>query len=241
MRERPGRSSPRRIPSGACFAQRDPYHLALFCPARDRAHASVAQLAEPLICNQAVVGSSPTAGSDPERASRGGRPESPRAVPWQRDKIDETGARRADARRDPNAPRARSGSKSGGAASFAALARARTGHPSPRSARSFLREDECLREERRAAKRRDSDFVTGPAGRRTPGRIPERPKGSDCKSDGSAFTGSNPVPPTTLLLPPLGPGPVSSAATPRDPALSPGADAVRRPHRIVPHAGVVQW
>jgi hypothetical protein len=29
------------------------------------------------------------------------------------------------------------------------------------------------------------------------GGIPEWPKGSDCKSDGSAFTGSNPVSPTT--------------------------------------------
>ena len=27
------------------------------------------------------------------------------------------------------------------------------------------------------------------------GGFPERSKGSDCKSDGSAFTGSNPVPP----------------------------------------------
>ena len=32
------------------------------------------------------------------------------------------------------------------------------------------------------------------------GGIPERPKGSDCKSDGTAFTGSNPVPPTTKHL-----------------------------------------
>ena len=31
------------------------------------------------------------------------------------------------------------------------------------------------------------------------GEIPEWPKGSDCKSDGSAFTGSNPVLPTTRL------------------------------------------
>ncbi len=30
------------------------------------------------------------------------------------------------------------------------------------------------------------------------GGVPERPKGSDCKSDGSAFTGSNPVTPTTI-------------------------------------------
>ena len=29
------------------------------------------------------------------------------------------------------------------------------------------------------------------------GGFPERSKGSDCKSDGTAFTGSNPVPPTT--------------------------------------------
>ncbi len=30
------------------------------------------------------------------------------------------------------------------------------------------------------------------------GGIPERSKGSDCKSDGYAFTGSNPVPPIWL-------------------------------------------
>ena len=30
------------------------------------------------------------------------------------------------------------------------------------------------------------------------GEIPERPKGTDCKSVGSAFTGSNPVLPTIL-------------------------------------------
>ena len=31
------------------------------------------------------------------------------------------------------------------------------------------------------------------------GGVPERPKGSDCKSDGSAFEGSNPSPSTILL------------------------------------------
>ncbi len=29
------------------------------------------------------------------------------------------------------------------------------------------------------------------------GEVPERPKGSDCKSDGNAFAGSNPARPTT--------------------------------------------
>ena len=33
--------------------------------------------------------------------------------------------------------------------------------------------------------------------RRLPGGVPERSKGSDCKSDGSAFEGSNPSPSTT--------------------------------------------
>ena len=33
------------------------------------------------------------------------------------------------------------------------------------------------------------------------GQIPKRPNGSDCKSDGSAFTGSNPVLPTTPTPP----------------------------------------
>ena len=32
------------------------------------------------------------------------------------------------------------------------------------------------------------------------GGIPERSKGSDCKSDGLAFTGSNPVPPTDRVI-----------------------------------------
>ena len=32
------------------------------------------------------------------------------------------------------------------------------------------------------------------------GGVPERSKGSDCKSDGSAFGGSNPPPSTTLLM-----------------------------------------
>ena len=31
------------------------------------------------------------------------------------------------------------------------------------------------------------------------GGVPERPKGSDCKSDGSAFGGSNP-PPSTIVM-----------------------------------------
>ena len=39
--------------------------------------------------------------------------------------------------------------------------------------------------------------IFGEAGQ-YPGGIPERSKGSDCKSDGHAFTGSNPVPPTKI-------------------------------------------
>ncbi len=34
----------------------------------------------------------------------------------------------------------------------------------------------------------------------TRGGVPEWPKGSDCKSDGSAFEGSNPSPSTTFIL-----------------------------------------
>ena len=33
-----------------------------------------------------------------------------------------------------------------------------------------------------------------------PGGVPEWPKGSDCKSDGSAFDGSNPSPSTIFSL-----------------------------------------
>jgi hypothetical protein len=32
------------------------------------------------------------------------------------------------------------------------------------------------------------------------GGVPEWPKGSDCKSDGSAFGGSNPPPSTTVMM-----------------------------------------
>ena len=32
------------------------------------------------------------------------------------------------------------------------------------------------------------------------GEVPERPKGSDCKSDGNAFAGSNPALPTNHYL-----------------------------------------
>ena len=35
------------------------------------------------------------------------------------------------------------------------------------------------------------------------GGFPERSKGSDCKSDGTAFTGSNPVPPTYPVTSPV--------------------------------------
>ena len=34
-----------------------------------------------------------------------------------------------------------------------------------------------------------------------PGGVPERSKGSDCKSDGSAFGGSNPPPSTIWIIP----------------------------------------
>ena len=37
-----------------------------------------------------------------------------------------------------------------------------------------------------------------------PGGVPERSKGSDCKSDGSAFAGSNPAPAIVSLRPPAG-------------------------------------
>jgi hypothetical protein len=48
-------------------------------------------------------------------------------------------------------------------------------------------------------------FVDTPEGRRQNsasllGGVPERSKGSDCKSDGSAFVGSNPTPSTTRSL-----------------------------------------
>lgn len=56
-----------------------------------------------------------------------------------------------------------------------------------------------------------------------PGGVPEWPKGSDCKSDGSAFGGSNPPPSTIWIIPSI----VAGAAV---------FGAGR-----VPVAGVVQW
>ncbi len=48
------------------------------------------------------------------------------------------------------------------------------------------------------------DKLKAPHKIRSPGRksgeVPKWPKGTDCKSVGSAFTGSNPVLPTILLL-----------------------------------------
>lgn len=66
----------------------------------------------------------------------------------------------------------------------------------------------------------------GDAHVRTRGGIPERPKGSDCKSDGTAFTGSNPVPPTTFRAPVVSPPPPAPA--PRQPPGSTGSHRGRR-------------
>jgi hypothetical protein len=41
----------------------------------------------------------------------------------------------------------------------------------------------------------------GKIARSLSGGVPERSKGSDCKSDGSAFVGSNPTPSTSMGLP----------------------------------------
>ena len=89
--------------------------------------ASVAQLAEQLICNQQVVGSSPSA----------------------------------------------------------SLLRAEQGEQTPLECRTF-REQPA-----------EVYVLDGPI---RSGGFPERSKGSDCKSDGNAFTGSNPVPPTPIKL-----------------------------------------
>jgi hypothetical protein len=180
--------------------------------------ASVAQLAEHLICNQAVVGSSPTAGStwSPLRS-----PVQSPATPGQpgcsletRHDLSETGAERSP-------PAVWSPAE-------AAPMRVARRAPACDSARAPTRGECRVGTGRRA---------------RAHGGIPEWPKGSDCKSDGSAFTGSNPVPPTTscraLLL--FQTAPESHT---RDPELGPAFCAtpyVPGGPTAQPSAGVVQW
>ena len=174
-------------------------------PGPDRAHASVAQLAEPLICNQEAVGSSPTAGSSASGSRQRRTREHSGCSLATRPISDETGARRvtdaavaSDARASldppwsdhlgPDPGRARSHRTSEPRAPLVPVERLDLGGvPRPRGSSSG-------------------------GGKSGPGRIPERPKGSDCKSDGIAFTGSNPVPPTPSN--PRWLASVSSAATP---------------------------
>ena len=104
----------------------------------------------------------------------------------------------------------------------AEASRVRTGHPSP------------------ALPRLPSHSSGDDQGRLdSPGRVPERPKGSDCKSDGIAFTGSNPVPPTNLQA---ACSPVSFAATPTRSRVH---VVLRSPlacdQMASARAGVVQW
>lgn len=71
-------------------------------------HASVAQLAEHLICNQAVASSSLAAGSSGGSASVGEGDRAPaRAVHWKQRSLDDTGA--VSARRPPGRHGARDG------------------------------------------------------------------------------------------------------------------------------------
>ena len=122
-------------------------------PAIDE-QASVAQLVEPLICNQEVMGSSPIAGSiDFGCADRSITTEHAR---------DGTGAVLRWAR---------------------ALLESCTGTGTRRRSRG---PPDCLH----AFERRGLRLGPSPLG-----EVPERPKGSDCKSDGNAFAGSNPAPP----------------------------------------------
>ena len=179
---------------------REPSHDGRLTRAGPGSHgtaASVAQLAEPLICNQAVVGSSPAAGSSirgqhalylPKRQGTDRpRPQGPpafRAAPWQRDRNEMTRERGPRRSRPTDAE----------------LPHAWTGHHEA-GRPTILRSKEH------------------------PGGIPERPKGSDCKSDGHAFAGSNPAPPTTRV-------PSRLRHLPRDSGFLRGLPVF---------AGVVQW
>jgi hypothetical protein len=214
---------------------------------RDRAHASVAQLAEPLICNQAVVGSSPTAGSSAGR--RGGGPGTARVAHWQRDR---TMRRERGALRDDSHPRVTAEHRGPPACARRTPRGIRSALAD--RARSYRTSEPTLLAADCVSTWRVSTWPCGTSGhldvlvpsrapqgprearpraRRT-GRIPERPKGSDCKSDGIAFTGSNPVPPTTPDSDrSVHRASVSSAAIPR--ALR-TAERSRNPHASAPAA-----
>lgn len=157
------------------------------------ANASVAQLAEHLICNQAVAGSSPAAGSN----------RSCRALP--------SGAHRC------HFERRRAGLGPDGATCSSARFEAECLFRSP-SRRTFptksIIEDDSGSwavthrtrfgangsalgpEDQNLHVRSRSSRPHVPAG----GEIPERPNGPDCKSGGSAFGGSNPPLPTMTFV-----------------------------------------
>ena len=143
--------------------------------------ASVAQLAEQLICNQQVAGSSPAAGSS--GASKSALLIGP-IVHWKLEPIT-----RMTREHCAFPVRALCASRQ--------VQCAGTGLPirmhslAATAARSLARLDGSA-----ASPLGHGTGDPWQAGQETGGEVPERSKGSDCKSDGSAFTGSNPVLPT---------------------------------------------
>jgi hypothetical protein len=149
---------------------------------RQRPAASVAQLAEQLICNQQVAGSTPAA------SSKKGRP-------------------RPDgfARPQLASPRRSSRVRSG---------LPRTVSPQPNTAKTKHLEDEARQNcEHRPEIQAEPDSILVSCKEGEPrladathayppdtptGEFPERSKGSDCKSDGIAFAGSNPALPSLV-------------------------------------------
>lgn len=140
-----------------------------FKVSRFRPAASVAQLAEQLICNQQVAGSTPAA-SSARRRSRLDRSEAS-AGRWRQPSASTDASAAAD-RRD----------RADGVVRPA-------GPRSPRSDHQHqTTKSRYDTRTRTHAERRRSPYTTG--------EFPERSKGSDCKSDGYAFAGSNPALPS---------------------------------------------
>ena len=138
---------------------------------RSKRPASVAQLAERLICNQQVAGSSPAA------SSRRSRMETVRRtfVFGLVRRSDADTGRRLCLPTEPATHWARSIQHFG------------------------KKKIWCLKGEKQGGQLEEPPGISKKAFTTTfcEGEFPERSKGSDCKSDGSAFTGSNPVLPTT--------------------------------------------
>ena|GEM_PF-5841571 len=195
-----------------------------------RTRASVAQLAEHRICNPRVAGSSPAAGPIRTRRARRAREHPLRATPARRSSLTtrsdvwtrrersalERGAFVPTRRSTKHAPRRAARVRAGRALRGAP---GRCSDPSPRPP--------ALRGPVRRARANGAPSGTAAVAATSPGRIPKRPTGADCKSAGTAFAGSNPAPPTITLALPGRAGRAFGAGAARR-HLSPGSSPRRR-------------